>query len=294
MGLVGNDVAPIFQVFANYDLFNERSDFCFVRLMNGTWVEPNFSQVWNNIHVPKAPYLNLKPTESITEQVNKFYNKVMELAPDFSLIPTFDTENLLLTAGQISTAWSLGYEKFGNYPMPYSSIKFWIQAYPDYPSVPRWVANYPNSLIDLHYNVLLEPKIVAAMNAGFPHMPPDWGAYRRPGDWWQVSKTGYGPDWGLKWPESKAIDVDYFDGTLEDMQAVVDKWHGFAPPPPPIEVIPLKEVITTTSLNIRSLPTASSKDIGTLVQGSQVPVVGTSGDFLRIDGYIHKNYVKDA
>ena len=298
MGLVGNDVAPIFQLFADFDLFNERSDFCFVRLMNGTWVEPNFSAVWNNLHVPKAPYINLKPFENITEQVTKFYNKVMELASDFSLIPVFDTENLLLTAGMISTAWSVGFNKFGNYPMPYSSKNFWPVAYPDYPSVPRWVANYPNSLINLHYNILLEPKIEAARLAGFPFMPTDWGAFREPGDFWQCSKTGYGPDWGLKWPDSKAIDVDYFDGTEADLQAVVDKWHGIVPPPPdpvPGEIIPLKEVIVTADgLNLRSLPSADSKDIGTLIKNSQVPVVKENGGWYEIQGWINKSFTKDV
>lgn len=296
MGLVGNDIAPIFQVFSDYDLFNARSDFCFVRLMNGLWVEPNFSSVWNNIHVPKAPYLNLSPFANITEQVSKFYMKVMEYAPDFSLIPVFDTENLLLTAGMISTAWGVGYAKFGNYPMPYSSQNFWPKAYPDYPSVPRWVANYPNSLVGLRYDDLIETKIELARLNGFPNMPDDWKPFREPGDFWQCSKTGYGPDWGLKWPDSKAIDVDYFDGTLADMQAVVDKWHGIViPPEPGDEIVPLKEVrvIATAGLNIRSLPDADSKDIGTLVYNSTVPVVEEEGDWYRIDGYIYKPLTTD-
>lgn len=132
---------------------------------------------------------------------------------------------------------------------------------------------------------------------GFPTMPDDWGEFMSEEDFWQCSKSGYGPDWGLKWPDSKAIDVDYFDGTEEDLDAVMDKWSGIAPPPPipPAgEIVPLRLATVTVNANIRSLPDVGGEDIGTLVAGSVIPVIEEveKGEWLHIEGYVYKKLTK--
>lgn len=68
---------------------------------------------------------------------------------------------------------------------------------------------------------------------------------------------------------------------------------GSGPPPPPSPGI--KEVkVTASALNVRAEANAASKDIGTLVGGSVVPVDGEDGDWLQLHpGWIHGDYVKE-
>lgn len=90
----------------------------------------------------------------------------------------------------------------------------------------------------------------------------------------------------------KSIDWDRWE--IGD-EAGMHRWikqtwgEGTAPPPPlpPAE----KHVKTTTNLNVREQPDASSKDIGTLKQGTDVTVVEQQGDWYKLkEGWIHRNY----
>jgi hypothetical protein len=291
MGLIGVDIAPQWQIVQDWGLFNVRSDFVLVRLKNGRWLEPTFDQYWNKITSRKAPYLNLKWNESIPDQVNEFYSDVQQHCPDYSLPVMFDIESLLLLAGMLSSAYGFAKNLFGNNPMPYSSQYYWKNSYPLLPGIPKFVANYPNSLQNLNYSGA-EAKFLTAIGNGFPSLPTTWPDW----DFWQGSKTGIGLDWGLKYPDSKSIDVDYFRGTYQDLDNMFAAWKGdpIPPTPPPTlptEIVPLKTVrVTADALNIRSVPDSSdpTTDIGTLIKNSDVPVVQDLGNWYRIDGYIYK------
>ena len=65
-------------------------------------------------------------------------------------------------------------------------------------------------------------------------------------------------------------------------------------PPEPEEIQPEYLVITTAhpALNVRAAPTIKASDLGNLIPGSIVPVVGQDGDWLHIDGWIHKDWTK--
>ena len=65
-------------------------------------------------------------------------------------------------------------------------------------------------------------------------------------------------------------------------------------PPEPEEIEPDYLVITTAhpALNVRAAPTVKASDLGNLIPGSIVPVVGQDGDWLHIDGWIHKDWTK--
>lgn len=65
----------------------------------------------------------------------------------------------------------------------------------------------------------------------------------------------------------------------------------------PEPIIPLKRVWVMTGvgwLNIRAQPSSAAEDLGDLPNGSVIPVVDIYGDFYRIDGWIHKDCVKDV
>lgn len=88
------------------------------------------------------------------------------------------------------------------------------------------------------------------------------------------------------------VDVDKFFGTVTDLYALCS---STPPPPPPVpeEIVPLYRVqVTTTALNVRSLPSASSKDLGDLRSGDILPVVEESGGWVRVNGWISSSYTK--
>ena len=94
--------------------------------------------------------------------------------------------------------------------------------------------------------------------------------------------------------QSKSVDWDRWEiGNEEEMhQWIKDTWgEGSEPPPPP--ALGIKEVkVTASALNIRAAADAGSKDIGTLVGGSIVPIDGEDGDWLQLHpGWIHGDYV---
>lgn len=67
------------------------------------------------------------------------------------------------------------------------------------------------------------------------------------------------------------------------------------PPEPAPEFPKSVIVVAARGLNIREQPDAGSADIGTLVVSTDVTVTEQQGDWLRLaDGWIHKDYVKDA
>jgi len=65
------------------------------------------------------------------------------------------------------------------------------------------------------------------------------------------------------------------------------------PVPNPDEIIPSKYVyIKSGSLNIRSLPSISGKDIGTLAYGDDIPIVEECNGWYRINGWINADYTR--
>ena len=94
----------------------------------------------------------------------------------------------------------------------------------------------------------------------------------------------------------KSIDYDRWEigNEIEMHKWIDDTWgNGSTPPPPP--PLGIKEVkVTASALNIRKESNAASKDIGTLVGGSVVPVDSEDGDWLQLHpAWIHGDYVKE-
>jgi hypothetical protein len=99
---------------------------------------------------------------------------------------------------------------------------------------------------------------------------------------------------------SKSLDRDRWQlGDVVAMYSYINaNWGAVAPPNPPAPippVQPLKTVKVTgvaTYLNVRALPNGA--DLGELYKNTVVPVVQESGDWYRIDGWIHTGYVTDV
>lgn len=95
---------------------------------------------------------------------------------------------------------------------------------------------------------------------------------------------------------SKAVDWDRWEiGNEAQMHQFIAAAFGGTQPPPVIEpppvVIPAYSVkVTANVLNVREKANANSADLGELIKNSVVPVSVESGDWLKIKGWIHKNY----
>ena len=97
----------------------------------------------------------------------------------------------------------------GKTPLLYTNPNIWAlygSTKIDFAHFPLWIA---------HYGVAK------------PTVPAPWTNWT----FWQYSSKGDGAAYGV---ESASIDLDYFNGTLEDFKA----WGGLNPPPPPVPPAP--------------------------------------------------------
>jgi lysozyme len=132
--------------------------------------------------------------------------------------------------------------------------------------------------------------------AATPLIPNEWAIPGRTWKLWQYSSKGDGLAYGA---QSKAIDLNRYNGSPEQFE---DEFGVTLPKPEPEPlpepVVPLKRVKVRADLvdylNVRSQPSLTAQDLGDLRENSIVPVVEVNGDFYRIDGWIHRNYVQDV
>lgn len=143
----------------------------------------------------------------------------------------------------------------------------------------------------------------AHYNSGItePLIPDDWGKVANPRTWtfWQWSADGNGKG-ALHGVESYSIDLDRYNGSIAQFnnrfKTDIKPLGEVTPPPPPPSTDPIKPLyrvkFSGTALNVRGGPGAEYTDLGEITTNAVVPIVEESGDWVRIDGWIHKNYVK--
>jgi GH25 family lysozyme M1 (1,4-beta-N-acetylmuramidase) len=135
--------------------------------------------------------------------------------------------------------------------------------------------------------------------AGQPTIPNEWAVPGFTWRFWQWSATGKGSDYGVS---SRYVDLNRYNGTKAQFLA---EFGITPPPPPPPEPDPLPDPIQPIKLvkvrrdiidwaNVRAQPSLGATDLGDLMEDSVVPVVEVNGDWYRIDGWIHKDYVTEV
>lgn len=224
--------------------------------------------------------------------VTNFKTHVQSFAPIYKdsgsqLPPVFDVEDnggmgKTALTGWLQKAVALFEDTTGVAPMIYTSAGFWnSNTYRNdwAKRLPLWVA---------HWTTADEPII-----------PNDWGAINQPKPWtfWQYTSKGKGFDYGVA---SLNIDLDryYYSLTQFNQQYKMNlqPLEPLPPTPPPVptdKIHPLYQVeITADMLNARAGDGATYTDIGNLLKGTQLPVTEESGDWLKSEFYLHKNYVK--
>jgi hypothetical protein len=117
---------------------------------------------------------------------------------------------------------------------------------------PLWVATYP---------YVMSP-------FARPYMPSPWT------DWtiWQYTDKGDGKKYGV---QAKAVDLNYFKGTYNDLLAFLDK-APVTPPAPPPKIFEGR-VINANILTIRTGPSINYPATGYLNRGDKVEVTEIGG-----------------
>jgi len=140
-------------------------------------------------------------------------------------------------------------------------------------------------------------------NASSPLVPLDWASLG-PQAWtfWQHAGEGNnkGAEYGFTGGEND-LDLQRFNGSVDAFNIKygtdIKPFEGETPPSPtlPTEIVPIRRVqVTASALNVRSLPSATSKDLGDLRFGDILPIIEERDGWYRVDGWISKSYTKDV
>ncbi len=127
---------------------------------------------------------------------------------------------------------------------------------------------------------------IAHYNVSEPAIPAPWR------DWlfWQYTDRGEGRKYGVS---SAQIDLNRFNGTVDDLMARYNQGNTGQPtePPPPVcsqPMSPIRLRVIGQVLNIRSGPAVSFARVGELRQGSEVTV-----EAIKVEG-ANRVWVKHA
>ena len=172
-------------------------DFAFIRVSDGTYQDPNFDSNWAGAKaagVIRGAYQFFRASDDPITIADQFLARMGTLG-DGDLPPTLDVE---VTDGQSATtlrtnmeAWLAHVEqKTGRVPFIYVSPGFWPNlGSPDESHYRLWVANWQVTC---------------------PNTPTGWSTWQM----WQKADTGSVS--GI----SGAVDLDEFDGTLQQLQGI--------------------------------------------------------------------------
>jgi lysozyme len=171
--------------------------FAFIRVSDGTFSDPQFSTNWAGAQAAgliRGAYHFFRPSHDPYADADQFLQEMGTLGPG-DLPPTLDMEVKGGETNKTVVHRALTWLKYveaatGRRPMIYTSPSFWRSiGNPDLSAYGAWIANWG-------------PKC--------PTVPSPWSDWR----FWQTSDSGNVA--GI----SNAVDLDLFNGTLADLQAL--------------------------------------------------------------------------
>lgn len=180
--------------------------FAFIRATNGTATDTQFWANWpeaKEAGILRGAYHYYRARVEPELQVNNFVNVVGSDLGE--LPPVLDCEDQAepFTIAHLRETLDLIETAFGRKPIVYTNFNWWNQ----HVGVVDWASDY-----DLW---------VANWGVDEPLIPPGWDMWH----FWQWTSDGDGPTWGAGSPR---IDLDYWHGTLAELQAYAE-W-----PPQPL------------------------------------------------------------
>ena len=217
-------------VFADYKLLAQRSIGGFIKASEGVWPDRLFKTHWTEtkkVGLLRGAYHFWRPDRTPKEQAERLFATVNETGDRGELPPVLDVE-LKGSASDILACLKEIERLFGKVPIVYTRAGLW-----DLLGSTTWAAKYP--LWVAHYQVediRWSDTLLNALAQRKPILPAAW----KNAGWklWQFSQKGHGPDWGTKFPDSKAIDLNMFPGTVEELKTQVGI-SGPLPVPEPVE-----------------------------------------------------------
>lgn len=261
------------------------------------YVDSFFENNWNEagrVGMYRTSYHVLYPSQPAIKQADSWY----KVHPNIEVIPR--VIDLELSTGQTpqkiaDVTWQMSeivYERDGVRPIIYAR----------YMLIQDWLKYWTSAMLAAHYYWLAQYRTLRYIEHAGPPTLPKWTDGTNMISRAQVVLhqtadkkapfTGELPVVGA----SKSVDWDRWElGNEAEMhQWIKAAWgEGIEPPPPPPPGVQKQVKVTATALNIREESNATSKDIGTLVGGSDVPVYETNGVWYRIGGWIHGDYTRD-
>lgn len=247
------------------------------------WFETNWRGAGQQDNFYRTSYHVIWPDQNVVRQADNWY----KVHPVIDIIPrVIDLEK---SRDQVASrigdqTWAMSeivLARDGIRPIIYSRYKL----------IDAWLANWTTEMLNEHWFWLAQyhwTRIIE--HSGPPTLPARVDRSRVVMHQTADKKR---PPAG----EVQSYTVDWDRWQLGDEQQmhqwIAAHWGDGQVIPPPEPGI--KEVkVTATALNIRMESNASSKDVGTLVGGSVVPVKGQDGDWLQLhEGWIHGDYVKE-
>ncbi|WP_147332898.1 glycoside hydrolase family 25 protein [Archangium gephyra] len=195
-----------YQPKVDWESVKTSASFVFVKATDSTGVvDPRFSSHWSGAKkagLPRGAYHFFHPKYDVDKQVANFTQHLKsdpgELHPVVD-VEEFKHEYQSFTCDQLVEKlqrFSQGVEKeLGRKPMIYTNHQTWQLSFCDHPYFldhPLWLAQYTN-------------------HAKEPKLPPGWKGWL----FWQYSESGKVP--GIP----GAVDQSYFNGSVEDLKALL-------------------------------------------------------------------------
>lgn len=183
------------------------------KVSQATWTDKTFLAQWGEAKAAgllRGGYHYLDWTTGGAAQAAYYWNILKADPPDLPPIVDYEQNPGSMNGvamRSILKEWLGYFAVFVGKPVIYTSPGFW-SSYGSkdlgWLDCDLWIAHYTT-------------------NAA-PTIPPPWTKYAL----WQYTDKGNGATYGV---ESAQIDLNYFNGTLEDLK----KWCGITPPPPPLD-----------------------------------------------------------
>lgn len=270
-----NDATP---EGVNFDKMKKKANFVIIRAGQNTWIDSDFKENWQaakKAGMPRGSYWYYDSRSEPKKQAEKWKTA---LGDDWGELPL--CADLEENYGGAYKGWEKWYVFLEHLKkiMPNKEVLIYTNYY-------YWKDNAPNkntqagSLAYFHQYSFW----VARYQATEPLVPPPW----KKDEWtfWQYTDRGKGKDYGV---ESGSVDLNYFNGTLDDFNARFN-----------LDAVPATSKSYKVDLSLRENPDINALLIGTLAHDEVIEHLeqNTNGDWLRIkranlqEGWISTQYL---
>lgn len=282
MTIYGADIS-YWQGQIDFSVLSRKVQYLFIRACHGRGVDPTLArnvEQATEYGIPYGLYIYVTPGYPWRDQADLFTRLIEQYGSPLYPVIDLEDQNSGLNKVELES-WVFKFQRqvgqaTGKTLMIYTNAGYFNRYMPltDWAwRMPLWVA---------HWDV---PK---------PLLPYEWSNHKQEWTIWQYSAKGneLGHEYGC--PGSWDIDLDQFQGGVEEFEKAFGVPPGVIEPLPP-PVTPDWVVVTGDAVNVRNAPeiTAASQ-VGKWRKGGRLDVVAEIGDWYEVKCYIHKDLAVKA